>query len=83
MLNYRQAPWEAEVSLQTLRDRSLSNPVFDDDSIYIANAALTWEKGEHRLRLACSNLFDKQYVIDNEGYLTAERRYSLSWNYRF
>ena len=82
-LNYRQAPWEAEVSLQTLRDRSLSNPVFDDDSIYIANAALTWEKGEHRLRLACSNLFDKQYVIDNEGYLTAERRYSLSWNYRF
>lgn len=80
---YNAAPWDAEISLQTLHDRSIQNPAFDDETMYLVNTSLGWEKGAHKVRLACTNLFDKDYVIDNEGYLTAERRFALTYSFSF
>ena len=64
-------------------DRELTAAAYDDDNIFMVNASLGWKQGRHTLKASVSNIFDKEYVVSNSGYLTPERRFIFSWEYEF
>ncbi|MDO5562757.1 MAG: TonB-dependent receptor, partial [Synergistaceae bacterium] len=82
-LNYKDGPWLGEISMHYYGDRVLTNKVYDDADIFTVNASVAWKQDAHTLRLACVNLFDKEYYINNAGYVIPERRIIASWEYDF
>lgn len=82
-LDYTNGPWTAEIAMHYYADRELTAAAYDDDNIFMVNASLGWKQGRHTLKASVSNIFDKEYVVSNSGYLTPERRFILSWEYEF
>ncbi|MEG1641865.1 MAG: TonB-dependent receptor [Synergistaceae bacterium] len=82
-INYKNGPWTGELALHYYGDRVLTSKVYDEDNIFIANLSVGWKEKNHTLKLACLNIFDKEYVLDNSGYINAERRFVASWEYEF
>lgn len=85
ILNFKKDPWNAELSAHYYGDRQLSNAasLYDDEDIFIVNAAVSWKKDRTTLKLACVNLFDKEFYLNNSGYINPERRFILSATYEF
>ena len=82
-LNYKNGPWLGELSLHYFGDRVLTNKSYDDEDIFTVNASVAWKQKSHTLRLSCINLFDKEYYINNSGYIIPERRIIGSLEYEF
>lgn len=83
IVNYTEGPWSVEGSLHYYGDRKLTNEVYDDNDIYIFNIAAGWKSDNFGVRLACMNLFDKEYYLNNSGYVVPERRIVLSATWEF
>ncbi len=85
ILNLKKDPWNAELSAHYYGDRQLSNAasLYDDGDIFIVNAAVSWKKDLTTIKLACVNLFDKEFYLNNSGYINPERRFILSATYEF
>lgn len=84
-LNYVKGPWAAELKAHYYADREISGVAFnnDNDNIFLMNASVAWKEGAHKLILSCTNIFDKEFVLDSEGYINPERKFILSWQYEF
>lgn len=84
-LNYVSGPWSGELSINWLLDREIKNNSngYDDKDILIFDFAVAWQSGRDKIRVACMNLFDKEYVLDSSGYITPERRFVLSYERMF
>ena len=82
-LNYVNGPWTGEVAMHYYADRRLTSATYDDNDIFMVNASLGWKRNEFTLKAAVNNIFDKEYVITNSGYLVPERRFILSCEYNF
>lgn len=83
ILNFKKAPWNAELSAHYYGDRQLTNAVYDEEDIFIVNAAVSWKVDRTTIKLACVNLFDKEFYLNNSGYINPERRFILSATYEF
>ncbi|MCD8162897.1 MAG: TonB-dependent receptor [Synergistaceae bacterium] len=83
ILNFKNDPWSAELSAHYYGDRQLKNAVYDDEDIFIVNAAVSWKVDRTTIKLACVNLFDKEFYLNNSGYINPERRFILSATYEF
>ncbi|EHL64117.1 hypothetical protein HMPREF1006_00944 [Synergistes sp. 3_1_syn1] len=85
ILNFKKDPWSAELSAHYYGDRQLSKTAstYDDGDIFIVNASVAWKVDRTTLRLACVNLFDKEFYLNNSGYINPERRFILSATYEF
>lgn len=83
ILNFKKDPWNAELSAHYYGDRQLTNAVYDDEDIFIVNAAVSWKVDRTTIKLACVNLFDKEFYLNNNGYINPERRFILSATYEF
>lgn len=83
--NYSEGPWSGEVKLNWLLDRYIDNNRFgyNDKNIFLVDASVAWQKDRDRVRVACLNLFDREHVLDREGYLTPERRFVISYERTF
>ncbi len=84
-LNYAKGPWAAELNAHYYGDRNIGGVNFnnDNDNIFIMNASLSWKADTHKLVLSCTNIFDKEFVLDSQGYINPERKIILSWQYEF
>lgn len=85
-LGYSSGPWSGELAFDWLLDRKISKNTFGNYSekdIFIVGLAVAWERGRDKIRLACVNLFDKEYVLDSQGYITPERRFVISYERTF
>lgn len=84
-LGYSRGPWNGELTLNWLLDRKIKNNRvnYSDKDIFMVDLAVAWERGRDKVRLACVNLFDKEYVLDGEGYITPERRFVISYERTF
>lgn len=83
ILNFKKDPWNAELSAHYYGDRQLTNAVYDEEDIFIVNAAVSWKVDRTTIKLACVNLFDKEFYLNNNGYINPERRFILSATYEF
>ena len=83
MLNFKKDPWSAELSAHYFGDRRLTNAIYDDDDIFIVNASVSWKMDKTTVRLACVNLFDKEFYLTDYGDINPERRFILSATYEF
>ncbi len=82
-LNYAKGPWAAELNAHYYGDRNIDGGVYKDDGIFLMNASLSWKEGDHKLVLSCTNIFDREFVLDDQGYINPERKFILSWQYNF
>lgn len=84
-LGYANGPWSGELALNWLLDREIRNNYgnYDDKDIFTVDIAVAWQNGNDRIRAACVNLFDKEYVLDSQGYITPERKFVLSYERTF
>jgi len=82
-LNYAKGPWAAELSAHYYGDRSINSTLYDDDNIFLMNASVSWKVDTHKVVLSCTNIFDKEFVLDSQGYINPERKFILSWQYEF
>ena len=82
-LNYAKGPWSAELNAHYYGDRSINSSLFKDDNIFLMNAAVSWKEGDHKLVLSCANIFNREFVLDSQGYINPERKFILSWQYEF
>jgi len=82
-LNYANGPWSGELSAHYYADRNIDSTVYQDDDIMLVNASLSWRNDAHKVILSCTNLFDKEYCLDSQGYITPRRRFVISWEYTF
>ncbi|HCL80542.1 MAG TPA: TonB-dependent receptor, partial [Synergistaceae bacterium] len=82
-LNYANGPWNAELSVHYYGDRELKSAFYDDDDMIFVNASVAWMAERDTVRLSCTNIFDEEYVLDTQGYLAPERRFTISWEHTF
>ncbi|MEA4873688.1 MAG: TonB-dependent receptor, partial [Synergistaceae bacterium] len=82
-LNYAKGPWAGELNAHFYGDRNIDGGVYKDDDIFLMNASVSWKEGSHKLVLSCTNIFDREFVLDDQGYITPERKFILSWQYEF
>ena len=82
-LNYKSGPWLAEIAMNYYGDRVIKSTVYSDEDIFTMNASLAWKQDNHTLRLACNNIFDKEFYLNKDGYIIPERRFIFSWEYNF
>jgi outer membrane cobalamin receptor len=47
------------------------------------NVSVSWKADTHKVVLSCTNIFDKEFVLDSQGYINPERKFVLSWQYEF
>lgn len=83
VLGFSKDPWKAELMMHYYGDRRISNTNYSDEDIFIVNAAVSWKVERTTLRVACTNIFDKEFFLNNSGYITPERRIVLSASYEF
>lgn len=83
--SYGSGPWSGELSANWLLDRRINNNGnnYSDKDIFTVDFAVAWKNNDDRIRIACLNLFDKEYVLDNYGYITPERRFVISYERTF
>ncbi len=55
----------------------------DNDNIFLMNASVSWKEGPNKLVLSCTNIFNREFVLDSQGYINPERKFILSWQYEF
>ncbi len=77
-LNYAKGPWAGELNAHFYGDRNIDGGVYKDDDIFLMNASVSWKEGSHKLVLSCTNIFDREFVLDDQGYITPERKFILS-----
>lgn len=85
-LGYSSGPWSGELAFNWLLDRKINNNTFgnySDKDIFTVDLAVAWERGNDKIRFACLNLFDREYVLDSQGYITPERRFVISYERTF
>ena len=82
-LNWARGPWSGEIEGQWLADRVLDSPFYEDDDIFVLNVSVQRKSRDDTFRLGCTNLLDKEYVLDSQGYVTPERRFFISWEHVF
>ena len=82
-LNYVKGPWAAELNAHFYGDRNIDGGVYKDDGIFLMNASVSWKEGDHKVVLSCTNIFDREFVLDSQGYINPERKFILSWQYEF
>jgi len=82
-LNYAKGPWAGELNAHFYGDRNIDGGVYKDDGIFLMNASVSWKEGDHKLVLSCTNIFDREFVLDDQGYINPERKFILSWQYEF
>lgn len=85
-LNYINGPWSGEIAFNWLLDREIPNNTFgnySDKNIFLVDIAAAWQMGNDRIKISCLNLFDKEYVLDSQGYITPERRFVISYERTF
>ena len=82
-LNYTKGPWAGELNAHFYGDRNIDGGVYKDDGIFLMNASVSWKEGSHKLVLSCTNIFDREFVLDDQGYINPERKFILSWQYEF
>ena len=66
-----------------IRCRKEPDNAYDDEDIFTMNASLAWNQENHTIRAACNNIFDKEYYLNNSGYIVPERRFIVSYEYKF
>ncbi|MDY3867875.1 MAG: TonB-dependent receptor [Pyramidobacter sp.] len=82
-LSYSCAPWGAEAELHYYADPA-SLPMYDsEDRFFVLNLALSRKSGNQRFKLAVTNVFNTEVVINYAGFITPERRVTLSWQRDF
>lgn len=85
-LSYSSGPWSGEVAWNWLLDRKINNNTFgsySEKDIFTVDLAVAWERGNDKIRLVCVNVFDREYVLDSQGYITPERRFIVSYERMF
>ena len=82
-LNYVNGPWSGELNAHYYADRNIDSTIYQDDDMMLVNASVSWKNGGHKVIFSCTNLFDKEYCLDSQGYITPERRFIVSWEYTF
>ncbi|MDO4988531.1 MAG: TonB-dependent receptor [Synergistes sp.] len=85
-LAYDTKRWNAEICAHFYGDRHIRNNTsqYSEENIFLVNAAMTWKAKENfKMRLSCVNIFNREYVINNSGNITPERRVILSATYEF
>lgn len=88
-VNYARGEWAAELGMHYYADRELKSTKYDDDNIFITDASVTWTPEEmpgNVFRLACTNLFDKEYTLSDSwgtSYITPERRIVFTFEHNF
>ena len=89
-LNFAKGPWAAELSGHYYGDREVRfgkyGGTFDNnynDNIFLMNASLSWKGDTYKVVLSCTNIFDKEFILDTSGYINPERKFVLSWQYEF
>ena len=88
-LNYKQDKWRAELAAHYYGDRvvdkkSTGKFANDDEDIFLVNATVAWDVFENQtLRLTCTNIFDKEFIISSSGYINPERKIIASWECKF
>ena len=84
-LNYVKGPWAAELNAHYYGDRNIDGSDYnnDNDNIFLMNASVSWKEGPNKLVLSCTNIFNREFVLDSQGYINPERKFILSWQYEF
>ena len=82
-INYAKGPWAGELNAHYYADRNIDSTIYKPDDIFLVNASVSWKQDKHRIIFACTNIFDREYVFDNQGYINPERRFIVSWEYEF
>ena len=82
-LNYAKGPWAAELNAHYYGDRNIDGGVYKDDGIFLMNASVSWKEGDHKMVLSCTNIFNREFILDSQGYINPERKFILSWQYEF
>ncbi len=82
-VNYKNGPWLGEIAMHYYGDRQIKSDVYDDEDIFTVNASLAWNQENHTIRAACNNIFDKEYYLNKDGYIVPERRFIVSYEYKF
>ena len=82
-VNYKNGPWLGEIAIHYYGDRQITDNAYDDEDIFTMNASLAWNQENHTIRAACNNIFDKEYYLNNSGYIVPERRFIVSYEYKF
>ena len=82
-LNYANGPWAAELDAHYYGDRSIRGGTYKDDNMFLMNVSVSWKADTHKVVLSCTNIFDKEFVLDSQGYINPERKFVLSWQYEF
>ena len=82
-INYAKGPWTGELNAHYYADRNIDSTIYKPDDIFLVNASVSWKQDAHRIIFACTNIFDREYVFDNQGYINPERRFIVSWEYEF
>lgn len=81
-LGYASGPWSGELAFNWLLDREIRNNSYgnyDDKDIFTVDIAVAWQNGNDSIRAACVNLFDQEYVLDSQGYITPGRKFVISY----
>gem|GEM_PF-281983 len=82
-INYSREPWTGEIIAHYYADRNIESTIYKPDDIFLVDASISWKRAANRLTLACTNIFDREYVFDNQGYINPERRILVSWEHEF
>ena len=88
-LNYKQDKWRAELAAHYYGDRVVDKKTTgkfakDDEDIFLVNASVAWDVFENQtLRLTCTNIFDKEFILSSSGYINPERKIIASWECKF
>ncbi|EHM09419.1 outer membrane cobalamin receptor protein [Thermanaerovibrio velox DSM 12556] len=84
-LNWARGSWGAGVTGRFYGDRAIANNSrgYSDEDLFLVDAFMSYTSKDVTFRLGASNLFDRRYVLDRNGYLTPERRLYISLDARF
>ena len=85
-LNYDSGPWFGSLSAHYYGRRDIDdledNDRADDDFV-IVDALLSYSAKNDKISLAAYNIFDKEYIVDTNGFIGPERRVYLTLEHLF
>ena len=83
-LNYDSGPWFGSLSAHYYGKREKDG--YDgpaDDDFVIVDALLSYSAKNDKISLAAYNIFDKEYIVDTNGFIGPERRVYLTLEHLF
>jgi len=83
-LNYDNGPWFGSLSAHYYGKREKDG--YDgpaDDDFVIVDALLSYKMKNDKISLAAYNIFDKEYIVDTNGFIGPERRVYLTLEHLF